>query len=36
LYPMMKLIYDKIKQRNTVTFIRGDNLQSMINQKYTI
>jgi hypothetical protein len=35
-YPMMKLIYEQIKRKNTVTFIRGDNLQSIINQKNTI
>jgi hypothetical protein len=36
IYPMMKLIYEQIKQKNTVTFIRGENLQSIINQKNTI
>lgn len=30
MYPMMKLLYDKIKQRNEVTFIKADKLEGII------
>jgi hypothetical protein len=30
IYPMMKLIYDKIKQKNNVIFIKADQLQGII------
>ena len=33
LYPMMKLIYDKIKQKNTVTFITASQLQEIVLKK---
>jgi len=33
LYPMVKLIYDKIKQKNTVTFITAAQLQEIVLKK---
>ena len=30
IYPMIKLLYDKIKQRNEVTFIKADKLEGII------
>jgi hypothetical protein len=36
IYPMMKLIYDKIKEKNNVTFIKADQLEGIICQGDTV